>query len=390
MLERVSQPPTALHRALAWCAVVLFLALVAVGTRSAVRGLRPEAAPESKSQASFAPTLRDVYASAGNAVADGTTTSAEDLAPSPLVSPDARRALFAPGQEPMERHPACVIEGSVRSLSGALRQPVELQVDHPGGGTARTRLYFDRATADGQGRLAVFKLVKPAGGTYVLRPVVLGDFDYAVEPPVWHIQDSLSGVEFVVRDDVPHVDLDFVALGAGGEELGTARLQWRVYREAELDIEDLIFGGLRTVDLERDRGPELRQVPATSALQCVLTAPGHRPHRFVRDLSAGDQRLEVSLEPGWGIYLVDMGVRSIRPPQVAPTGEIHVDGRRIGFTEPSGVTYVEAHATPQEFAVYYGARRAALLRKVPTDRLVVTIDHGLLEPDGFVPQPSRD
>jgi hypothetical protein len=385
----VSQPPTALHRALAWCAVVLFLALVAVGTRSALRGLRPEPAPESEPQPSVAPTLRDVDVSTRDAVAEAATTSAEDLAPAPLVFRDARRALFAPGQEPMERHPACVIEGSVRSLSGALRQPVELQVDHPNGGTARTRLYFDRATDDGQGRLAVFKLVKPAGGTYVLRPVVQGDFDYAVEPPVWRIGDSMSGVDFVVRDDVPHVDLDVVALGAGGEELA-ARLQWHVYREAEIDIDDLIFGGLRTVELELDRGPELRRVPVSNALQCFLTAPGHRPHRVVRDLFAGDQRLEASLEPGWGIYLVDMGVRAIRPSQEAPTGEIHVDGRRIGFTAPSGVTYVEASAVPQEFAVYYGARRAALLREVPTDRLVVTIDHNLLEPDGFAPRPSRD
>lgn len=389
MLEGVSASPGTLHRVAAWCAVALGFALVAVGTRSAVRALRPEPGPSSTPETREEPRLaaveeeRDPVPSE-SALVDG---------PEPIVSPQrsTRRAVWAPGDEPLEKHPALVIEGSVRSVSGALRQPVELQVDHPGGGTARTRLYFDRATSDGHGRVAAFKLVKPEGGTFVLRPVVLGEFEYVVEPPELRLERSTSGVGFLVRDDVPHVDLDVVALDAGGAELHQAQLRWRVFHGAEFSIDDLTFGGPRLLALEQDRGPELLGVPVTNVLQCLVTSPGHRPLRLVHSLRAGDRRLEVRLEAGWGVYLVDMGLNAQRtskePP---PSGEIVVDGRRIGFTDPSGVTYVEAHATPQEFAVYFEGRRASLLRNVPTDRLVVRIDHRLLEPAGYVQRPRQD
>jgi hypothetical protein len=389
MLERVTPHPTALHRAAAWCAVALGFALVAAGTRSAVRALRPEPEAFSSTRTRESPTLASVDAERDPVLLGAARVDAAE--PTALPQRSTRRALWAPVGEPLERHPALVIEGSVRSVSGALRQPVELRVDHPGGGTARTRLYFDRVAADGRGRVAAFKLVKPEGGTFVLRPVVLGEFEYVVEPPELRLERSTSGVGFLVRDDVPHVDLDVVALDANGAELQQAQLRWRVFRGAEFSIDDLTFGGPQVVELTSDRGPDLLHAPVTHALQCLVTAPGHRPLRLVHSLRAENRRLEVRLEAGWGVYLVDMGLDAQRtskePP---PSGEIVVDGRRIGFTDPSGVTYVEAHATPQEFAVYFEGRRASLLRNVPTDRLVVRIDHRVLEPAGYVQRPRRD
>jgi hypothetical protein len=111
----------------------------------------------------------------------------------------------------------------------------------------------------------------------------------------------------------------------------------------------------------------------------------------VTHLFAGQRRLEVSMVPGWGTYLVDMGVRTRRPQEEGPfLGEILVDGRRIGSTDPSGVTYLELDATPREFAVLFGGRHARFLRTVPKDRLVVSIDHNLLEPEDYVPLPPED
>ncbi len=380
----------ALHRAAAWCVAVLAFVLLVVGSRTALRALVPAPDPDPTPSARAETTLREVDDARRLATPEAAEAAAE-AGPTRLASRSVRRVARAPGDEPMEQHPACVIEGVVRSVSGLLQQPVELQVDHPTGGTARTRLYFDRATPDSRGRMAPFKLVKPAQGAYVLRAVVLGDFDYTVEPREYRIEQSTSGVEFVVRDDVAHVDLDVLALGTDGAELPAAQLHWRVPRNAEYSIDELIHGGLRSEALEPDGGPELRHVPVTNPLECLVTAQGYRPHRAVTHLFASDRRLEVRMEPGWGIYLVDMGVRTIRPAQSPPLlGEIHVDGRRIGLTDPSGVTYVEADLLPTEFAVLYGGRRAKLLRSVPKDRLVVTIDHNLLEPEGYVPRPARD
>jgi hypothetical protein len=386
----MERAPTALHRAAAWCAAALFLALVLVGTRTAMRALVPDAESETVSAIPSEAELVDVD--------DGQTlappragASAFEAEASVQLPRSARRAVRASGDEPMQKHPACVIEGSVRSVSGLLQQPVELRVEHPTGGTAPTRLVFDRTAADGAGRVASFKLVKPVGGDYVLRPVVLGMFDYDVEPPQRRIGTSTGGADFVVRDDVPHVDLDVLVLGSFGEELPQADLRWRVHRGVPLGIDDLLGGELASMRLEPGRGPELQRVPVTNVLECFVTAEGYRPHRAVIQLVEGQTRHAVGMQPGWGVFLVDMAVgRKLSGQAEPPSGEIRVDGRRVGSTHPSGVTYVETDVVPRELAVLFEGRPAALLRSVPRNRLVARFDHTLLEPAGFVPVRARD
>ena len=120
----MERAPTALHRVAAWCAAALCFALVLVGTRTVLRALHPKPEPEPSSSERVETMLDDVAVERGAAAPERAAT---DEAEPPVDSPrNARRAAWAPGDEPMERHAACVIEGTVRSVSGLLQQPVDL------------------------------------------------------------------------------------------------------------------------------------------------------------------------------------------------------------------------------------------------------------------------
>lgn len=345
----MERAPTPLHRVAAWCTAALAFAVVLVGTRGTYRALRPEARAEVAEVPREATELVDVEdqrardASSAERAADVAIESSGSVARTVPVPVVRRRAVHLPGDEPMEKHPYFVIEGHVCSASGRYRERMVLEVEHPDGAVAKTDLHFDRQAPDGSGWIATFKLIKPAQGGYILRPRLQERWPYAVTPDARVARDSVEGLVFMVRDDVEHVDLDVVVLGAQAQELPRAHARWMPTAEAEgfWTFHDLPV-------LEAGRGPELSGLPVGSKLSWWAVAPGHRPALGEYEVVGGEERLELRLQPGWGAFLVE-----IVPIGDGPIGEVWIDGEYAGPTDPSGITPVDAHEAPHELRVWF-------------------------------------
>lgn len=341
---------TPLHRAAAWCAAVVFFALVAVGTRAVVRGLDPEPAVELADAPSSEVELRDVEGRRvarelgfeGEQVPD---TSTRDSSPTGVGS-SRRSPVWAPGDGPMEKHPYFVFEGTIVSGTGDYRRRVLMEVQHPEGGSAVTELHFDRRVQDGRGWIAPFKLIKPATGAYRLRVRIAHGWQYEIAPREWSVAESTSGLVFHLSDDVEHVDLDVVVVGEDGRDLVEALVDLH-----EVGTDDgrarrppFLGGGLSPA-----LGPELEQVPSGTSLDWLAVASGHRPAHGAFVVRPDTRTLTVRLEPGWGVLLWDMNAQD-----AGPQGEVWLDGRYLKPTDPSGRTYVEADTIPDELGVRFG------------------------------------
>lgn len=348
MLEGMERAPTALHRVAAWCAAALGVALVAVGARQGLRALAPEAEVELGEVARTQTELDDV---AGEPSGERLTRVASTDEPAGAritrgrthrVAADPRAAAAA-----LERHPAIVLEGRVRSATGRFTQLVELELLGPDGRAGSTTVHFDRTADDGRSLVAPFKLVRAAGGAFVLRPRLTGVFDYEVQPAELRLDRSTSGIEFLVRDDVEHVDLDVIVRGAGEVELPKATLQWQVYRG---QVQPPRYKELRGTFCSGGIGPELRGVPVTTVLRWRVSVAGHLPMLATTSLTQGQRALEIRLQPGWGVYVQDWnrGTDSV--------GEIVLDDRVLGTTDPSGLSLVVAEAPPRVLQVWFGDR----------------------------------
>jgi hypothetical protein len=326
--------------------VALGVALVAVGTRETLRALAPGTPAEVSETPRAEVELDDVEAG-----------RAGDPAPHAEPEPPLAEVRAAPGgsrraaidaqavDAPLEKHAAVVFEGAVRSASGAFDKPVRLELLDPNGGTATNALYFERETTDGRGVVAPFKLIRLAGGAYVLRPTVADIFEYDVQPAELRLDRSTSGIDFLVRDDVEHLDLDVRVLGPGDLELAQATLEWQVYRGQARPPREREF---MTTRCTAAQGPELRGVPVDNVLRWRASAQGHQPMLGVASLAPAQRALEIRLRPGWGVFLQDTRLGA------SPVGEIVLDGRLAGTTDPSGLSYVEAEAAPRVLQVWVG------------------------------------
>jgi hypothetical protein len=337
--------PTALHRVAAWCAAALFFALVAVGTRTVFRALVPGPEP------GFAPEVRvEAQLADVEEPPRGATGASPDVEASAEVRSESsgtggvRQAIWAPGHEPLEKHPYFEIEGVVHSATGTYRERIALVVEHPGGEVSTKDLHFDRRSPDDGGWIARFKLIKPAQGSYVLRPRRWAEWPYTFEPGQRIVTGSTSDLTFVVRDDVEHVDLVVRVTDTEGNVLeeGVCNV-W-------LSESDLDPWRMRAPSLRGARGswPDLRHVPVGLRLRWFAGAPGHRPARGEFEVVAGQSSYEIRLEPGWGTYLEEGA-----PNRGEPPGEVWLDGRCMGPTDPSGSTYVWAHSPPRELRVWF-------------------------------------